>query len=478
MSLSYSNYFSRGYIITDNQEISKSEHFASWNHRMYGQFLFMWESKTEISDYSSKKDNESCHYVFIGYPTDIENTMLSPSEIAKKASFIHNTLGIEAYEKYIAYLGGRFLSVLIELDHDLIVYPDCHATYACYYINNNSEVVLSSHLNILQNTLDLEIDEEAVAIVNSDKYHSPGGRYYPALMTAYLGVKPLFSNCCINYNTHIGTVNHTRFYPFKNSNEIVKNTKSPVDFKKYFEQHVASIVKDKNFLVSLTSGLDSKATFFAILKNHHVNNCNTFTYFNGSRSSDNQIKDLTVASSLSFKYGIPHKTIYIKKIDYSSSFHKFYTHTFRRCARYPSLARAYYEELPHNKLSLVSTCSETGMAFYKKRDETEITPSLLSKLFTPSSINKDPKLVASFSKYIEHTDFFNGRLSWLDFYDAFYWEHRNAKWASLWYSESDLAHFTVVPFNQRDIIESMLAAPLEDRFNKKLIKDYISSFNH
>ena len=253
MSLSYSNYFSRGYIITDKQEIANSEYFESWNQRTDGKFTFMWESKTEISDYFSKNNNESYHCIFIGYPTDIEDTMLSPSEIAKKASYIHITLGIEEYERYIAYLGGRFLSVLIISGHELVVYPDCHATYACYYTNDNSKIALSSHLNILQRILNLGIDEEAVSIVNSDKYHSPGGKYYPALMTAYLGVKPLFSNCRINYNTQVGTVIHTRFYPFKNNNNIVENTKSPKDFSRYFEQHVTSIVKDKNFLVSLTS---------------------------------------------------------------------------------------------------------------------------------------------------------------------------------------------------------------------------------
>ena len=148
-----------------------------------------------------------------------------------------------------------------------------------------------------------------------------------------------------------------------------------------------------------------------------------------------------------------------------------YTKSFRYGARFPSLARAYYEELPHDILSLVSTCSETGTGFYRERETKNISADLLARKFSESEIRKNKTLLESFESYIEYSNFRECSLGPLDFYDVFYWEHRNAKWASLWYAEADLSHFTVVPFNQRNIIEVMLSLPFEERLNKIILKE-------
>ena len=185
--------------------------------------------------------------------------------------------------------------------------------------------------------------------------------------------------------------------------------------------------------------------------------------------------DLFQASERAYKAGIPHRVVDLKPLDATSSFHKMYSKSFRLGARFPSLAKAYYEDLPHDILSLVSTCSETGTVFYTERSNQNITPELLASKFSPSKIKDNPDVIKSFEEYIEHTMFTEEKLGGLDFYDVFYWEHRNAKWASLWYSEADLSHFTVVPFNQRTLIELMLSIPLEQRASKELLKRSMDS---
>ena len=55
-----------------------------------------------------------------------------------------------------------------------------------------------------------------------------------------------------------------------------------------------------------------------------------------------------------------------------------------------------------------------------------------------------------------------------DWHDMFYWEHRNSKWASLWYSEVDMTGFAIVPYNDRKLIEMMLSLPLEHRLSRTL----------
>ncbi|NCC60771.1 MAG: hypothetical protein EOM12_07475 [Verrucomicrobiae bacterium] len=475
----YSNLFSRGFFISSNPLEPPIPEIKDWRLLEAGDFLFGFQEKCNVTITEAMpgaEKNNSLYHIFIGYPTDIDNHDYSPDKIGEKALYVYNCEGFDGYEKYIAYLGGRFLSVVVDTGLSrMTIHPDCHATYACYYSFSEDNVVFASHVNLLREMLNLEDDDIATSIIKSENYKSPGGKYYPGLLTPYKSASLLFPNCRIEFDKESKALTHKRFYPFMRNGKVVGNKKNKENFPHYLDANIKSIVKDKEFYISLTSGLDSRVTFLASLKTSALDKIRSFTYFRGEKSSEEQVKDLVTASELSFARKIPHKAVLIKSVDYSSGFHKFYAKSFKRCARFPSLARAYYEELPHDILSLVSTCSETGMAFYKKRDVNDISPSLLARLYTPSSVNKDPAVIKCFEDYIEATEFNNSRLGWLDPYDAFYWEHRNAKWASLWYSEADLAHFTVVPYNQRDIIESMLAAPFNERKEKKLLLDYLES---
>ncbi len=75
-----------------------------------------------------------------------------------------------------------------------------------------------------------------------------------------------------------------------------------------------------------------------------------------------------------------------------------------------------------------------------------------------------------FEQYIRATEFTNDRIGAYDYHDLFYWEHRNSKWASIWYSEIDLSHRVLLPFNSRALIELMLALPFPERRDKVLLK--------
>ena len=84
-------------------------------------------------------------------------------------------------------------------------------------------------------------------------------------------------------------------------------------------------------------------------------------------------------------------------------------------------------------------------------------------------------MLEAFDEYIDYTEFHLSKLYDFDFYDLYYWEHRNSKWANIWYQECDLSHKVILPFNCRLINELMLALSFEDRKSKyllnRLIKD-------
>lgn len=469
MNLNGNNIYARGYIVS-NEELELPSGL-SWSMSNVGGYIFYTHSKTAFHVWSSGAKN----VVIIGLASDIDDISLTTREITNKISSIYNKSGYTAAIEYIAYLGGRFLCFLIENGKSMQVIPDCHATYACYY-SQFARPVFCSHINLLAEIEGNEVNENARSIINSKEYVSPGGKYYPALMLPFKQTGIIFANNKLIHDFKGNKIVSERFYPFSESNFSVSdlNAEKVNEFNRILGQNLRAIVKDSIFHISLTGGNDSGVTLSAILREKLESQAKAFTYFNASRATD-MAEDVFEASRRAYKAKISHKIVELKPLDISSDFHKQYSSSFRLGARYPSLARAYYEDLPHDILSLVSTCSETGTVFYTDRSDTDISARCLASKFTTSNVKDNPDVIKSFEEYIEHTMFTKEKLGGLDFYDVFYWEHRNAKWASLWYSEADLSHFTVVPFNQRTLIELMLSIPLEQRASKELLKRSMDS---
>lgn len=469
MNLNGNNIYARGYIVS-NEELELPSGL-SWSMSNVGGYFFYTHSKTTFNVWSSGVKD----VVIIGLASDIDDISLTTREIASKISNIYNNSGYSAAIEYVAYLGGRFLCFLIESGKGMQVIPDCHATYACYY-SQFARPVFCSHINLLAEVEGNEVNENARSIINAKEYISPGGKYYPALMLPFKQAGIIFANNKLIHNFKEKKIISERFYPFLHSEFSISDIDADKvnTFNRILGKNLRAIVKNSIFHISLTGGNDSGVTLSAILREKLESQAKAFTYFNASRSID-MAEDVFEASRRAYKAKIPHKIVEIKPLDISSDFHKQYSRSFRLGARYPSLARAYHEDLPHDILSLVSTCSETGTVFYTDRSDADISARCLATKFTTSKIKDNPDVIKSFEEYIEHTMFTNEKLGGLDFYDVFYWEHRNAKWASLWYSEADLSHFTVVPFNQRTLIELMLSIPLEQRANKEFLKRSMGS---
>ncbi|MCH4225950.1 MAG: hypothetical protein LKF64_13240 [Alcaligenes faecalis] len=471
--MEYNNYFTRGFYFSKKRRIDNC--LEGWSCLHVGGYVFQFHPKTSFQIAQSSSGESSV--VIIGLPVDLEDFSARPEKIANKSSNLLESDGFEKFQRYIAYLGGRFIAIAIKHAENIIVIPDCHATYACYYTEKNGGA-FSSHINLLGKVEELNVNETARSVVNSTDYKAPGGKYYPGLMLPYEEALTLLPNCRLENQFQSSIIANKRFYPFidleLSCSLSKKNLVSRFNYLLY--SNIKGIVKDQDFYVSLTGGMDSGVALSSIIKGGLDKKAKAFTYFNATSVQSTAIKDVMAASQRAFSSNIPHKIVDLKPLELGSHFHQMYSMSFRYGARFPSLARAYYEELPHDILSLVSTCSETGTCFYSGRPEKNISVDLLAEKFSNSEIKKNTIVLESFEKYIEYASFKSSLLGPLDFYDVFYWEHRNAKWASLWYSESDLSHFTVVPFNQRGIIETMLSLPFEDRLNKYILQESLVNF--
>lgn len=457
--------FLRGYVI-HSKNLTPSE-IKEWKRiSLTPSYDLRFSPKTEVTIDTTSDGRK---IALIGRAFDIFNLSDDIPTIARKSLDKYGNGGFPKALDYISYLGGRFACFLVDNDN-ITAIPDCHATYSIYVGQNKGMIAFASHWMLAANVLGDPPSEEIRSFMNDPKYIEPGGKYFPGKKTPYNNVSCVFPNCYGVLDASKNEFYHRRFYP---SAPLPKM--SPESASNIFRETLRLCVSksaDEDSLVGLTSGIDSTCTL-AAFKGIYPKGMKTFTYIKEKNPDFNQIEDVLGASKLAFKEKLPHAVIPVKEVDYGSNFHTLYSKSFRDGARHPSLARSLYENLPHDCTILLSTVAETGTVFYKKRDTPSPDAKILSNKFTQSAASNDPRLIDWMEDYIEYTSFNKENLHGYSWEDLFYWEHRNAKWASLWYGEVDMTGFAISPYNNRHLVETMLSVELEERADKFLQKDMI-----
>lgn len=462
------NQFVRGFLLQPKSAEIKLE-LSGWLKKSFGTHNLLLHPQTEVR---SLIDGDRSLHV-IGRAYDVNRRELSRDQIVDKLMAVFVEGGQAELIAYAAWLFGRYI-VIAENHEGLCIIPDCAATYACHYLQNDDRGVFASgHWSLLAEASGAKPNEVALSFMTSPEYFSPGGKYYPGLWTPYNRVRTLIANHFLQANRNSETVEQKRFYP---TNPLL--TRSALDVQEQFEDRLSQCLAlsvETTTMISLTAGGDSLSTLSAYVRSglQHDSRLSAFTYIKTQSPVYAQFEDAFGASKYSRNVGLPHLVFGVDPVDFDSEFHKWYTKSFPRGARYPSLARAYYENLPLDCTILISTVAEIGTTFYRERSSGNPSAENLASKFTTSAASKNPSLLSCMAEYIECTSFKPEKFFGFDWHDLFYWEHRNSKWASLWYSEVDMSGFAIVPYNDRRLIELMLSLPLSERTSRTLQNNMI-----
>lgn len=454
----YAEYCSNGFLL------STESYLMSWDYIKFVDYFFYHSPRTVYNF----KHGAGGSILIVGKAYDLIDKKKTDDVLITLSRKLEKSLG-EAIN-YLSYLAGRFLIIVVK-NNKTYIFPDSHCTYACYW-SSEKKGVFSSHLQIFKDNLGCSENEILSQIMTHPDYIEPGGKYFPASLTPLKTVYPLIANCFLEFDGH--QTLHKRFYPvisLKEKFECVSKDDLYLRFKEYLVTSLKLSFEDGNSYISLTNGFDSRAILAAsILANLKYD---SFTYCKFGIKNSHYENDLVGASRLATHAGISHFILKLPDLDYGSNFYQMYKKTFSLYARFPTLAQAYYEQLPEMANVIVSTISETGTVFYTKRDDKDLNAKVLAKKWTTSAISAYEPVIAAFEDYIKYTQFYLKNTLDFDFYDLFYWEHRNSKWGNLWYQECDLSHSVILPFNCRLINEIMLSFNFEDRKNKYLLNRLI-----
>lgn len=402
----------------------------------------------------------------LGEPADINQHGLRSDRIAREILSKLENQGFDATIRYVAYLGGRFVCIIYRPGERLIVLPDCHATHSVYWQVHGSHVVLSSHSHLLAEATGADVDEQALDLMRRCKEMGTGGTHYlPGIRTPFDEVYPLLPNHMLSIDVASGDVDHTRFYPGIVSPESIEGDPQR-RVEESFSRHARHLCGLGRIGISLTAGVDSRTSLMASAP-HMDTGSFTWTWAKFGDADADVVKDVLAANELSFDLGFPHRIVELRRNVSEDDFVASYRRSFGKYPQHPTAAFAMRMQLPAHFYHLLSMLAETGTGFYKRRTEDSFDSRRLSYLYSRFEFGQLSEVIELHEELIDYASFTPSRLANFDYHDLFYWEVRAGRWAAARIQEADLSHRVILPFNQRGIVEALLAIPFEQRANKQ-----------
>lgn len=377
-----------------------------------------------------------------------------------------------AFYDYVDELSGSFV-ILYRNSGEVRILQDAAATKPVYHHRTRTgDVTVSNCARLVHYIHELKVDPRAAKVFKAEAYRSDPSRYLPGMITAYEGLLPLTANHSLLVNTGAPK----RFFPRGPLRErpfgpdVIDNVAA---IMRRQAEMIAAL--GRPMFLAATAGRDSRASAAAFTGLKGLE----FFSFHFTRTN-HLTEDTLAAKKLARISGVP-----IRVFDLNSYSSDGFVEDFRLHSPYgiwPQAAVCYLEEFPADAIHIRSTVSEIGRIFYENRSRKDLTPETLAKTYTNSAFWEDGDVITTMGDFIAQTDFRNESLRGYDFYDMFYWEHRNAKWQNVLCAEAEMATDVFIPYNNRKLLQLMMSVPYEHRLKAdihlgvvdKLMPEYTS----
>lgn len=416
---------------------------------------------------STTKSNSFCG--ILGYVFDI----LDPT---KKSENITSTLldsllkSKSEFLDGLDLLSGRFL-VILYYNNEFELYQDACGLRSVYY--STESCVVSSHVNLLIDNLEnVEIDERFTGLL--DKYTS---YHLPGHFTNYKNVFILTPNTFLN----VPSMQVKRFFPREDL--VTQQPEKVYEItSELLHNQIKHLVENYQLLISLTAGLDSRATL-SLTKNIR-DRIQYFTYFKSiNKGLDPMImsileRDKETVQDLIDNLDINHLMIDINYEKLESRNYKQFSkmmkkHTYIHHNHY--LAWQYYSLLPKENLHIRSTVNGIFRKTYDsgKKISKNLSPTSMTYLYSPKATG-DERIHKYFEEYADVSEL--DKIFNYDPYVLFYWSYRLGAWHSNILLESDISFDTFCLFNNRILLNTILSLPdsylEEDYVLRKIITNH------
>ncbi len=459
--------FIRGFLLTDNQEISGTgfPFYSEWSHSILHGFSFWCHKLTGFHYY------EENNVLFFLFGHSYNPFTMEIDEILQLKR-IGEHFGDPDFYDYVDELTGIFVFGVISGERVVYLTDPSGMQSACSGVIRD-KFYLSSHPQLIADLCGLEMDGFVKHLINYKWYGRVMGPYLPADLTAFQDLKRVVPNTEYTYaNKH---VSHKRFYPLSDLKEVSNEDE-------YCEviQSAAAVLKNGMELVSrkwvhpwisLTGGIDSNTTFAAA--NGHYEAFHTFSYFSAEKESI----DCQAAEKISNSFHVPWTLYEIPTDSNQLPDYDLKTEIIQHNNAYVAKAydneirkRIYLEENLTCDVEVKSWVSETIRAYWYKHFGRKSFPGLSGKLFRNlyKIFLTDRKLAheidSLFEQYIEEFEY-KKIPSQYPPADMHFNEVTWGSWGGLNISEMKFYSDITIVYNNRKFLDLMFRVPLEKRIS-------------
>ncbi|SOC58092.1 hypothetical protein [Ornithinimicrobium cerasi] len=419
--------------------------------------------------------------VLLGHPVDVAAGITDPNRIASRLCASWDLQEDAGLVREAATLGGRWTLLArrrptptTPTDRrppprpgpDLLVVPDAHATQPVFWATTGGRLALGSTPSLAAHALDLPEDDDALRLLEELRARRPGAvTYLPGVRTAYLGLSPLVPNCLLRVDLSPLRVEHRRFWP---EEERVERTdvESVYDvFRERLGAHVGLLAGLGRPALSLTAGRDSRVTAALAHEEVRAGGGLAFTYVNprDARTGPAAAADVTGASAVAAQLGLPHRVLRWRQPPAGGTFDVLHRRTYDPLVPSRGAAHAMWADLPADLVQLQSNGAETGTTFVRRRTDEPLDPLRLARMMMHAADGLEDLAARMYDGYLEHAELTPDRLRGYDHHDLFYWEQRMGRWGWQKFTDGDLGHRVLAPFNDRVLLETMLSLPYAQR---------------
>lgn len=471
----------RGFYITDSNEKNILPHFAFWNVTSVSGFAFYIHPNQAL--YLEKTEGGT--FFLIGHAYNPYTDAISEEIILKELARAEQQ-GKTAYLEYVNTITGVFL--LGKIEHNGIsILLDCAGMMSGFYGVINNRIVITSHTALPAMIFGLQQTEYVKQLLQY-RFYRLYGSFLPGDISPYREIKRIVPNTIVKIESE-RNIQIERFFPSIPNEEI--NTEEEYNAQ---IQRISVIMKKTLELIarkwdrpsiSLTGGMDSKTTLSSA-KDHYK----AFSYFSYVTSQAERI-DADAAHSICDVLGISHRIheISTDPDDYEEyQAAKAVLELNKDFIGHPNqndvCKRIYYAHNVDFDVEVKSWVSEIARANYckkfgKKKMPEQITARRCSSLYKIFLHNR--KLLHQtdeiFDEYIRKTRL-RDHLYNYDWSDLFLWEIRYGGWGGLVITgEHKYSYDITIPYNNRKLLQMMLAVPLEKRRKDLLHRDLIQCMN-
>ena len=422
--------------------------FGHWDERKVGKYQLHFDPMFPCHQAVVGNSGVVC----LGYVCDTvdpDTPQRTVDRLARAWALSRNTLNDRLTD-----CGGTFV-LFAHREGAVEVFLDATGTVGVCYSTVNGEVVAASHPNLLSELFGFRMSALADFWLNHPLINQ-GGRYFPGIRTAFDEVRILTPNTTLGLPS--GTISRvfpTQEFSERPLEEIVSSLVPAL------HRQIEWMASQAPLAVSISGGLDSRVTLSAMRP--VANECLFFTY--NVWNTRVLRTDMEIATRLTETLGLNHLPIRVKRgSPPPASFLDAWHRTHGTSLRGEELVYAYCEHLAGRYVHVRSNILEVARGFYTKmtplNQKYKFDAHKLARLFrTKAAV----ELESYFDEFIEVTGFRKGAMKGFHYTDMFYWEHRLGTWLSGLLRAARADHHTLILYNCRRIIETLIARPLEER---------------